>query len=155
MARGGEPWQFYPTVIVTIEWPLLLFGTIGAVSLWRRNSFFAAFLIWDFVVSLIVYSIAGEKFAWLVLHPLLPLVLLSGVGLQAIWQSRGALRYAGLAAAAVALFYVGISSWWINVDRGPPTRARCSSRRSPPRTSRTSPTRSRRSRTAAAPAPSR
>jgi uncharacterized protein (TIGR03663 family) len=117
VARGGEPWQFYPTVIVTIEWPLLLLGTIGAVSLWRRHSFLAAFLVWDFVVSLIVYSIAGEKFAWLVLHPLLPLVLLSGVGLQAIWQSRGTMRYAGLAAAAVALFYVGISSWWINVTR--------------------------------------
>jgi uncharacterized protein (TIGR03663 family) len=117
VARGGEPWNFYSTVIVTIEWPLLLFGAIGAVSLWRRNSFFAAFLIWDFVVSLIVYSVAGEKFAWLVLHPLLPLVLLAGVGLQAIWQSRGAMRSVGLAAAVVALFYVGISSWWINVTR--------------------------------------
>jgi predicted membrane-bound mannosyltransferase len=117
VARGGEPWNFYPTVIVTIEWPLLLFGAIGAVSLWRRHSFFAAFLIWDFAVSLIVYSIAGEKFAWLVLNPLLPLVLLSGVGLQAIWQARGALRYAGLAAAAAALLYVGVASWWVNVTR--------------------------------------
>jgi uncharacterized protein (TIGR03663 family) len=117
VARGGEPWNFYPTVIVTIEWPLLLFGAIGAVSLWRRDSFFAAFLVWDFALSLIVYSIAGEKFAWLVLNPLLPLVLLSGVGLQAIWQARGPMRAVGIVAAVVALVYVGVSSWWINVTR--------------------------------------
>src|SRR3954447_3355622 len=118
VARGGEPWQFYPTVLITIEWPALLLGTIGAVSLWRRNSFFAGFLVWDFLISLIVYSAAGEKFAWLILHPLLPLVLLAGVGMQAIWQARGTWRYVGLAAAAVALFYVGVASWWVNVERG-------------------------------------
>jgi len=37
-----------------------------------------------FVLSLAVYSWAGEKFAWLVLHPLLPLVLLAGDGVQAL-----------------------------------------------------------------------
>ncbi|HWK27745.1 MAG TPA: flippase activity-associated protein Agl23 [Solirubrobacter sp.] len=118
VARGGEPWQFYSVVLITIEWPALLLGAIGAVSLWRRNSFFAAFLIWDFVVSLIVYSWAGEKFAWLVLHPLLPVILLAGVGVQAIWRSTGAWRWVGLAATTVALFYVGLASWWVNVDRG-------------------------------------
>ena len=59
--------------------------------------YFAAFLVWDFFVSLAVYSWAGEKFAWLVLHPLLPVILLAGVGLQAIWEARGALRWVGLA----------------------------------------------------------
>ena len=46
------------------------------------------------------------------------MILLAGVGLQAIWQTRGTLRCVGLAGAAVALFYVGLSSWWVNVDRG-------------------------------------
>jgi uncharacterized protein (TIGR03663 family) len=118
VARGGEPWEFYITVLGTIEWPALVLGAIGAVSLWKRNSFFAAFLVWDFVVSLVVYSWAGEKFAWLVLHPLLPVILLAGVGLQAIWETRGALRWVGIVAAAIALIYLGVSSWWVNVDRG-------------------------------------
>jgi uncharacterized protein (TIGR03663 family) len=97
VARGGEPAVFYTVVLTTIEWPALIFGAIGAVALWRRGQgYFAAFLIWDFVVSLAVYSWAGEKFAWLVLHPLLPVILLAGVGLQAIWQTRGALRWVGL-----------------------------------------------------------
>ncbi len=118
VARGGEPWQFYSTVLITIEWPALILGAIGAVSLWKRKPYFAAFLVWDFFLSLIVYSWAGEKFAWLVLHPLLPVILLAGVGLQAIWFTRGTLRYVGLAGAAIALFYVGLASWWVNVDRG-------------------------------------
>ena len=116
--RGGGPWEFYTWIITTIEWPMLILGVIGAVSLWKRRSILSAFLLWTFVVSLIVYSWAGEKFAWLVLHPLLPLILLAGVGVQAIWQARGALRVAGLAFGAVAVFYVLLSSWWVNHDRG-------------------------------------
>ena len=52
------------------------------------------------------------------LHPLLPLVLLAGAGLQGIWEARGAWRVAGFAAATLALIYVAFSSWWVNVDRG-------------------------------------
>jgi uncharacterized protein (TIGR03663 family) len=118
VARGGEPWKFYSVVLVTIEWPALILGAIGAVHLWRRNLLFAAFLVWDFLLSLAVYSWAGEKFAWLVLHPLLPLILLAGAGVQAIWQARGAWRIAGLAAVAVCAVYVVVSSWWVNVERG-------------------------------------
>ena len=118
MRRGGEPWVFYSWLMITIEWPMLILGAIGAVSLWRRNAMLAAFLLWDFFLSLAVYSWAGEKFAWLVLHPLLPVILLAGVGVQAIWQARGAWRAAGLAFAAVAAVYVFLSSWWVNHDRG-------------------------------------
>jgi uncharacterized protein (TIGR03663 family) len=133
VARGGEPWQFYSVVLTTIEWPALILGAIGAVALWKKNPYFSAFLIWDFVLSLIVYSWAGEKFAWLVLHPLLPVILLAGVGLQTIlWQPRGALRWLGIAGAVVALFYVGLSSWWVNVDRGADPREMLVSTQSAP-----------------------
>jgi uncharacterized protein (TIGR03663 family) len=117
VGRGGEPEQFYVVLLYLVEWPALLLGTIGAVTLWRRNALLTSFLIWDFVLSLIVYSWAGEKFAWLVLHPLLPLVILSGAGLQGIWEARGLWRVAGFAAATFALIYVAFSSWWVNVDR--------------------------------------
>ena len=66
----------------------------GAVAAFRRPTLLRLFLVWAFVLSLIVYSWAGEKFAWLVLHPLLPLILLAGVGLQAIWAARHALARA-------------------------------------------------------------
>jgi uncharacterized protein (TIGR03663 family) len=118
VGRGGEPEVFYSVLLFLVEWPALLLGAIGAVALWRRNSLLTTFLIWDFLLSLAVYSWAGEKFAWLVLHPLLPLVILAGAGLQGIWEARGWWRVAGFAAATLALIYVGFSSWWVNVDRG-------------------------------------
>ena len=55
----------------------------------RRCS--ALFLVWMFVGSLAVYSWASERMPWLVLHPLLPLVLLAGIGAQALWESRARL----------------------------------------------------------------
>jgi uncharacterized protein (TIGR03663 family) len=117
--RGGEPRGFYLVVLFGEEWPALLFGTIGAVVAIRRRSLFGYFLIWDFLLSLAVYSWASEKFAWLVMHPLLPLLLLSGIGLQAIWQTREPIwRGVGIAAAVVALFYSGVSSYWVNVKHG-------------------------------------
>lgn len=116
--RGGEPWEFYSFILATIEWPVMILAVIGAISLWKRRPFFSAFLVWTFAVNLIVYSWAGEKFAWLVLHPLLTAVLLAGVGVQAIWQARGVWRPIGYAFAAIALVYVFLSSWWVNHDRG-------------------------------------
>jgi predicted membrane-bound mannosyltransferase len=114
VGRGGEPKTFYGVLLTFVEWPALIFGTIGAVSLLRRRSLFGMFLVWDFLLSLAVYSWASEKFAWLVMHPLLPLLLLSGAGLQSVWRARGVRRYLGLLVAAVGIFYFGASSWRIN-----------------------------------------
>jgi len=65
----------------------------------------------------VVYSWAGEKFAWLVLHPLLPLLLLAGIGVQAIWETRhrwyGAV---GVAATAAAFAYAGYASFLVNAE---------------------------------------
>jgi uncharacterized protein (TIGR03663 family) len=113
--RGGEAWFFYIVVLAGVEWPVLLLGAAGAAVTIRRPTLLRAFLIWGFVCSLAVYSWAGEKFAWLVLHPLLPLILLAGVGVQAIWESRRAwYGKAGIAAAVLALAYTGLASYWVN-----------------------------------------
>jgi uncharacterized protein (TIGR03663 family) len=115
VGRGGEKDVFYAVVLGGVEWPVLLLGVIGAVSAIRRPTLLRVFLIWAFLLSLAVYSWAGEKFAWLVLHPLLPLILLAGVGVQAIWETRrrwyGKL---GIAAAIVAFAYVVFASWDVN-----------------------------------------
>ena len=115
VGRGGESDAFYVVVLLGEEWPVLALGAIGAVVAFRRPTLLRLFLVWDFVVSLAVYSWAGEKFAWLVMHPLLPLLLLAGLGVQAIWAARG--RWSGRVAAAlavVALAYTGLSSFWVN-----------------------------------------
>ena len=122
VGRGGEAWNFYLVVLFGVEWPVLLLGAVGAVySLWRPT-LLRLFLIWGFVLSLIIYSWAGEKFAWLVLHPLLPLLLLAGIGVQAIWSSRR--RWYGVvgAVAVVAGFaYSAYASYLVNaVHRADP-----------------------------------
>jgi predicted membrane-bound mannosyltransferase len=85
------------------------------VAALRRPTLLRVFLIWGFVLALIIYSWAGEKFAWLVLHPLLPLILLAGVGVQAVWDARrrwyGAV---GIAACVAGLLYAGYASWSVN-----------------------------------------
>jgi uncharacterized protein (TIGR03663 family) len=115
--RGGESDVFYAVVLAGIEWPALVLGTVGAVVSFRRPSLLKMFLVWDFVVSFAVYSWAGEKFAWLVLHPLLPLLLLAGIGVQAIWDSRRHwYGWVGIAATAVAFAYVAYSSFLVNAE---------------------------------------
>jgi uncharacterized protein (TIGR03663 family) len=117
--RGGERWWFYSTILFGEEWPMLLFGAIGAVAVIKRPTLLGVFLIWDFVLSLAVYSWASERFAWLVMHPLLPLIVLSGIGLQSIWTSRRSIwGKVGIAAAAIALFYAAYSSYLINAKHG-------------------------------------
>ncbi len=119
VGRGGEPKYFYVVVLFGVEWPALLLGAVGAATVIRRRTLFGAFLIWDFLLSLAVYSWASEKFAWLVMHPLLPLLILAGIGLQTIFRARPpALRALGIAIAAVALAYSAVASWWVNVEHG-------------------------------------
>jgi uncharacterized protein (TIGR03663 family) len=117
VGRGGESDVFYGVVLAGVEWPALLLGAIGAVAAVRRPTLLRVFLIWAFLVSLLVYSWAGEKFAWLVLHPLLPLILLAGVGVQAIWDARrrwyGRL---GIFVAVVAFAYAGYASFLVNAE---------------------------------------
>ena len=122
VGRGGEAWSFYVVVLFGVEWPVLLLGAVGAVlSLWRPT-LLRLFLIWGFVLSLIIYSWAGEKFAWLVLHPLLPLLMLAGIGVQAIWSARR--RWYGWVGAVVVVAgfaYSAYASYLVNaVHRADP-----------------------------------
>ena len=117
--RGEKEWYFYIVVLFAEEWPALLLGAIGAIATLRRPTLLRAFLIWDFALSLAVYSWANERFSWLVLHPLLPLLLLAGFGVQAIWDARG--RWSGrlgVAVVLVCMLHIGWASWWANAENG-------------------------------------
>jgi uncharacterized protein (TIGR03663 family) len=115
VGRGGESWSFYLVVLFGVEWPVLVLGAVGAVATVRRPTLLGVFLIWGFVLSLIIYSWAGEKFAWLVLHPLLPLLLLAGFGVQAVWEARlRSYGRLGILTCIVGLLYAGYASWSVN-----------------------------------------
>ena len=108
VGRGGEPSYFYGILLLAEEWPVLLLAAIGVALAIARPTVTRAFLVWYFVASLAVYSWAGEKFAWLILHPLLPLILLAGIGVQEIWRARRPwLRRAGLGAVVLGAVFIG------------------------------------------------
>jgi uncharacterized protein (TIGR03663 family) len=113
--RGEREWYFYLVVLFAEEWPALLLGAVGIAVTLRRPTLLRAFLVWDFVLSLAVYSWANERFPWLVMHPLLPLLLLAGIGVQALWEAR---RRAALALVAACAVGMGVASWWANVENG-------------------------------------
>jgi len=117
VGRGGEPWYFYIAVLVGHEWPALLLGLAGAIAVLRRPTLLGVFLIWAFVMSLAVYSWASERFAWLVMHPLLPLLLLAGIGVQALLTiSPNRLRLIALPVVAACALYVGYASFLVNAE---------------------------------------
>lgn len=117
--RGEKEPYFYSVVLVAHEWPMLALGLVGAVAAIRRRWPLGIFLVWMFVVQLAAYSYANERFSWLVLHPLLPLVVLAGIGVQTIWDARrGAARTAGLALAVIGFAYTGYASFLANAEHG-------------------------------------
>src|SRR5579884_3833473 len=72
VARGGQPWFYYLLLFPLYEQFAVIFGLAGALWALLRRHLFTAFLLYWAVMSLVVYSWAGEKMPWLFLHPLLP-----------------------------------------------------------------------------------
>ncbi len=133
VARGGEsPW-LYPAILFGDEWPVLLLGGVGIVAAFRRPTVMRLFLVWAFAGSLGLYMWASERFAWLVLHPLLPLILLAGIGVQALWdasRTRGA-RVALGVVLALGLTHTAYASWQANAQLGANPRELLVSTQSP------------------------
>jgi uncharacterized protein (TIGR03663 family) len=117
--RGEAEEYFYSVVLVAVEWPVVVLGLAGAVATYWRPSVVRAFLIWDFVLSLVIYSLANERFSWLVMHPLLPLVLLAGFGVQVVWEARrGWGGKVGIALLVLAVAHTGYASYRANAQGG-------------------------------------
>ena len=86
VGRGNQRWFFYGTIYAGYEWLIVGFAAIGLMVAVRRRSVTGAWFATMGLIQLVVYSWAGEKFAWLAIHPLLPVVLLAGVGAQAVFD---------------------------------------------------------------------
>jgi uncharacterized protein (TIGR03663 family) len=110
--RGDQPWPFYLALLAGYEWPILPLAAVGAVTVVRRPDPVRGLLLWTAVANLIVYSWASERFPWLVVHPLLPIVLVAGIGVQHLWQHRtaGATPWARAVPATVAAAVVALAA---------------------------------------------
>ena len=91
--RGDSRWQYYLVLLLAYEWIALGLAFAGLISVLRKPNLFGQIIAWWGCASLIVYSWAGERMPWLLVHLLLPIVILGGIGAQSMWdgiKSRGA-----------------------------------------------------------------
>lgn len=86
--RGGQPWFYYLLTLPLYEQVALFFGAAGIVYASIRRSLVSSFLVWWALLSFGLYSWAGEKMPWLTLHIALPLILLAGLFMGNVLQSR-------------------------------------------------------------------
>ncbi len=103
VARGGQPWFYYGLLDGLYEQIAVFFGIAGIVASVRRPSMFTSFLVYWAVLMFGVYSWAGEKFSWLMIHPLMPLLLLGAAFVAGILRASPRVRYSALVALAVLL----------------------------------------------------
>ena len=125
--RGGQPWYYYLLLLPMYELVPLLFSLVATVYYIMRGlrarpqveevegeevlfveeangerseARFVAFLVFWNISTLFIYSWAGEKMPWLVVHPAMPMILLSGkfagdlfegLDWRAVWKRGGAL----------------------------------------------------------------
>ncbi|MHB1317766.1 MAG: flippase activity-associated protein Agl23 [Anaerolineae bacterium] len=109
-SRGGQPWHYYLVLIGIYEFlPMLLAlaGTVVYALKGRRRISevgqeeggavpFVPLLIYWLAMALVIYSWAGEKMPWLLLHIAVPMVLLGGWALGRLldtdWRAIAARR---------------------------------------------------------------
>ena len=118
VGRGGQPWFFYLVLDAAYEWLLVPLAALGVVVSVRRRSLVGGWFTTMWLGQLVVYSWAGEKFARLAQHPLVPAVLLAGMGADAVWArlrrsvvGAPAARTRAGALAAIALALVAANAF--------------------------------------------
>ncbi len=84
VARGGQPWYYYFLLVSFYEQIGLVFGLVGIVRSLRYPSRFRLFLVYWFLGTVAIYSWAGEKMPWLVVHMVIPMILLAAIGLEPV-----------------------------------------------------------------------
>ena len=107
-------------LLFTIEWPALLLGAIGAVALWRRNAVLRALPDLGLLRLAGRLLVGGREVRLARAAPAAAGRSCSPAsGIAGDREARGALALArARGRGASALFYVGVSSWWVNVERG-------------------------------------
>lgn len=100
--RGDTRWWYYLVLLSAYEWLAIGLAAVGVVRVLRSPTVWGQTMVWWAGSSLIVYSWAGERMPWLAIHPLLPIVVLAGLGAQGLWSRRWS-RWRIPVAAALAV----------------------------------------------------
>ncbi|MSQ40287.1 MAG: TIGR03663 family protein [Dehalococcoidia bacterium] len=108
VARGGQPWYYYFVIGFVYEFLPLLFAAIGGVYYAVKGDRFTRFLAYWVLLTLLLFSVAGEKMPWLLVQVMLPMIVLAGKFLgdaaQAVPWRMVMARGGWMAAPLVPLF---------------------------------------------------
>ena len=118
VVRGDQPWYYYFLTLTMYEYLPFLLGIIATiyylvrrpaagqeapaepVQVYDTGALFIAFLVFWNLATLFLYSWAGERMAWLTVHPALSMIIISGkfggelierVDWREAWRRGGAL----------------------------------------------------------------
>lgn len=118
--RLAQPWFYYLLILSYYEFMPLLLALVAAVYYARKRDLFTAFLIYWAGVGIVLFSLAGEKAPWLVLHMALPLMLLGArFAGEVIKGNLGKLpQWLGVGALLFLFVITGRVSWQTNYQRG-------------------------------------
>jgi uncharacterized protein (TIGR03663 family) len=103
-SRGGQPWHYYLVLTVVYEFlPMLLAGggIIAYALSWRRRDRvepveivspvsavpFTPLMIYWLGLAIVIYSWAGEKMPWLLLHIAVPMTIVAGQALGNLFHT--------------------------------------------------------------------
>ncbi|HEX2035684.1 MAG TPA: flippase activity-associated protein Agl23 [Chloroflexota bacterium] len=121
--RGNQPWYYYVLILGVYETLAFAFTLVATVYYLRRPTWLTTFLIWWWVLALVIYSWAGEKMPWLVIHIATPMVLLSAryVG-ELLTAATSATRWRwerrlALGALPVLALWTIHTGWPVNFER--------------------------------------
>jgi predicted membrane-bound mannosyltransferase len=99
-------WTKYLDWLSKLEMPLLVLGTMGVViAFWRARERFAVFVAFWSLGILAAYSLVHYKTPWCALNIILPLIIMSGYGLEQLYENR----QGGVWAIFVLTIAVGVS----------------------------------------------
>ncbi len=103
VARGNQPWYYYLVLLSFYEFLPLALGAVCAIYFTIKRDLFSRFLIYWFALSLILYSLVGEKMPWLSVHITLPAILLGGKFIGRLFQEVDWRRMRACAIRAVTV----------------------------------------------------
>jgi uncharacterized protein (TIGR03663 family) len=119
--RGNQPMWYYLLLLAGYEQLIVLFALIGAgYALVRRRLLFPLFCAYWWIAALVLYSYAGEKMPWLILHILLPALLLAAWFLGTVIEGKFARHWktAALGTAAALFLFMIHTAWPLTYQRG-------------------------------------
>jgi uncharacterized protein (TIGR03663 family) len=118
--RGNQPWFYYILILAAYETLPLVFFLVGTIEYLRRPTWVTSFLLWWGWGALTLYSWAGEKMPWLVVHVATPMVLLAARYLGELWHHETAnpwTRGTALAVATLLAAWTIHTGWPLNFER--------------------------------------